>query len=258
MPLPSSDPLLFDLTAAAIELDRHPSGKKLAGAFRGITQWDTAERDLKRAHASIELLRAFDQSDPGGQHRTQSADEALVAGALFSHSVILYARAFDPQAKVRRALPTSGWFTPEQRDEHHRILKLRSEEVAHVGPSGSRRGERINREALVARVISGHTSLSAVHSIANYTAKNVISLDRLLQIALPKVNAGVAEAFQNGYEALARASAAELEIIRRHRFDPDEFYAGGSTSQGAAAFRAATKRDISDGAERLPAPHDGE
>jgi len=123
---------------------RHP---KLVVAVACAAAAGSIREDLRSAR---EALRLIEKRDGNGQITEIRAldDETTVSGALFTHAVILYARATFTTGTRPRLLGDSG-LSEEERETEKEIQYLRNSAIGHFGRGEALKDGPIIREAVL-------------------------------------------------------------------------------------------------------------
>jgi len=132
-----------DLSAIAAWL--RPTGRhmRLVGLIDKAAAAATIRQDLLEAGRCLAEIERQQAACDGGKEDISEHD-VTVAGALFSHAVVLYARATFSSSKQRKGILADDYLTSELRDAHLTIKTLRNSDIAHYG-----RGEHLADGPLV-------------------------------------------------------------------------------------------------------------
>lgn len=137
-----------DLSAVASQLERANIHRKLAGIIRVAQTLGSAEQDLEDAAARLRHLIDNYTDKPG----PITPEKAMVTGALFSHAVILYARA-----TVTTPIERGRWWgieliPPALHATHNDVMTLRNEAIAHFGTGAALPDGPLIREGVLRHV----------------------------------------------------------------------------------------------------------
>lgn len=147
---------LYDVSAYAEAL---PSGTKhaeqLKEAVKIIRGAQAEVNDLRRAEQMMLMLDAVDLGgveDAKALVFDQAEEDGIIGQALYVAAIVIYVRATErrrqanhkPKPEYERAL------SAQQMEDHHLILRLRDDALAHWGPGPDRHGRRHHAIAVVA------------------------------------------------------------------------------------------------------------
>ncbi|MEW6629120.1 MAG: hypothetical protein AB1431_20290 [Pseudomonadota bacterium] len=221
--------LRFDLAAALPAIVAAGAYPALAEAIRRACSAASAHEDLRAARDALILLRRFTKEEGFGTDFSEAEHDTMV-GTLFSHAVLLYARATETK-------PIKGerdfWFgrsklTQNQRAIHQEAMDLRNTAIAHFGKAATLPDGALVREALVMRPIAGGTHFAffaARRQNRAHFAADLLALTETVQdLAFAAVQARYAEI---GAAVRAAAEARDpllIDILRRFPFSGADFF----------------------------------
>ena len=238
-----------DLTAIAHWLRSTKRHRRLVGLIDRAAAAGTIREDLSEAGRcldEIERLQAGrDEPEPEVDQR-----EVTVTGALFSHAVVLYARATFTSSEQRRALLGEDHLSPELRAAHRSVKRLRNAGVAHYG-----RGDHLDDGPLVREAVVFTFWREADHvreqvNVLSTRAQHKVGVQRQLRELIQAQLDQLARSEQTYLLAvraeLERAVRADHELGRalpRHPFDP---YAFCATPAAALRLASGLQRGVID------------
>ncbi|ANL04646.1 hypothetical protein AMJ99_CH03124 [Rhizobium esperanzae] len=197
-----------------------------AGAFRLIgPQYQPLINAIKRAQAaesvSLDLHSVQDSLDAlierGKELKAEMED--IVAPALLTHAIVLYVRASSSSSE-RFKVGFEGAFSPEQRDAHNAIVRLRDKCVAHFGEDNG----NWNSEKLLYIENGESNSLNFVHKRTHVDFYVVMIMKNLLETAIPSVIDRRARAIDKVDEEIQKLSAADASQLLSVPFEESSFF----------------------------------
>jgi hypothetical protein len=199
----------FDLSAAASVLSADPKAEPFIKAVRKFQSAISVSTDLADVKKSVEELQKM---------REDVSDNGHIARALLIHAVVVYCRASHTKAVERYDVGVIGAYSPEQREAHKMIVRLRDKALAHFGPGGGWYDERV----LYLEQDHGD-SITAVHNRVNSDSMVFDILENLLEAAIPYVKEKEVDRARELDEELTKTPEL-FEVINRIPFDVEVFY----------------------------------
>ena len=229
-----------DLSALAAWL--RPTGRhqRLVGLIDKAAAAATIRQDLLEAER---CLAEIDQQQAARENgdKAVSEREVTVIGALFSHAVVLYARATFTSSKQRKGILADDYLTPELRAAHRAIKTLRNSDIAHYG-----RGEHLSdgplvREAVLFTFWRGSDRVREQMNVLSTRAAHKVGVQRqlrdLLRAQLDRLAASEQDILDAVRDELERAVRSDDQLGHTLPRFPFDAYAFCATAD--AAFRLA-------------------
>lgn len=250
----------IDLTTLARELHdsgRHPA---LVKAVHRAAAAGSIREDLRTALDSLRQIVVIQDRAPTEPPIDSLHDETVLTGALFTHAVVLYARATETQGH-RPKLLGEAKLDAAQRATHDEAMVLRNKVVAHFGRGETLIDGPMVKEAVVLSLyLDGDRKKKRIGAFTTRAAHKVAfaaRLTALLNIRLIEI----ADRYQHLFDAvdheLETAAAADLDLrssLPRFAFNADGFCA---SPEAAEHLRSLLDDEVSrdlDYAVQVPKP----
>ncbi|MBN8814514.1 MAG: hypothetical protein J0J06_03585 [Sphingomonas sp.] len=230
----------FDMVRLAADLrtdGRHPD---LVKAVERAASAGSTRDDLRTALVSLDRILEM-QAETGDDGAVAVArGDGVVAGALFTQAVILYARA-TATGSDRPKLLGEAKLSAEERAVHDEAIALRSGCIAHFGRGEDLTDGPMFREAVLFNLllVDGAPkkqvsvfSTRAHHKVA-FAARLAPLIERRLKEIADRIDR-LFEAVDVELERAGREDADLRESMGRYEFDVDAF---AGSAEGAAALR---------------------
>jgi hypothetical protein len=188
----------------------------------------SAHEDLSAARDALRLLRRLTK-EVGFDERFEERERPTMAGALFSHAIILYARATHtrPVQGERNAWFGEGQLKGENRRVHKEVTGLRDKVVAHFGRGKHLAEGPIVKETLVLRPAERGVFLTFYSSRAQnrgaLAASFLALTEEVLALAYNATQARYAEIGAELKNAALAGDRELLALLNRFPFDPSAY-----------------------------------
>ena len=123
----------FDLGNVAVSLKKSLEFKLLVNKIRQLQDISSIEIDLRYARDDLNCCIDLGCLEPLDFEKPQNPRDARVIGALFVQSLVYYTRATKSESRHRGFAPITRNWTPELKNVHSDIVKIRDDIVAHFG-----------------------------------------------------------------------------------------------------------------------------
>lgn len=226
-------PPQYDLLAIASELRLQGRQPALVDAIERASHAASAHEDLREARSCLILLQALTCDESSGP-LLPKGELSTLAGALFAHSIILYARATDTPPIDRKPWFGRSKLSLPDRATHKRVMDLRNKTFAHFGRASDMPEGPMVKEALVLRLYNNQPVVAFYASrVQNRAALVPLMLDLVETVLGLAKSASLARFNEIGSEwnAAALADPTLIETFRNRLFDPTAFF----VAQGAQA-----------------------
>ena len=138
----------YDLTALAARLRQDQRHRRFSGLVEKAVSVASAHQDLLDAQACLALLNEL-TTEARLSRGWAKRKTSCAAGALFSQSIILYARATTTKSENRRQWFGREKLSAEQQEVHDLVMTLRNDTIAHFGFGNALSSGPLVKEALV-------------------------------------------------------------------------------------------------------------
>ncbi|OAE37653.1 hypothetical protein [Agrobacterium tumefaciens] len=201
----------YDL-GEAIKSLTDPKFKPVKKAIQIALATESTHLDLQEVQSSIEGLISL------AQKQTKPM-VAQMGRALLTHAVVIYARASQNQDR-RNKIGIEGGYSPEQRETHALVLKLRDKSIAHFGHGRADWHE----EKFLYLDYGKKAALTFAHKRMNVDYWIVFAMKDLLNDALPYVEELKRKAADRVDEEIGKLSAKDSALLLSSRFDTKSFF----------------------------------
>lgn len=202
-----------DLTAAAMFMSETNVNIKFVKAVFRMRDVQSAEQDLIIAVRMFELGLGIISNDlPGDVASVQDRDTGLLAGALFSNALMIYARIVTNN-NDRGRVPLEEGAPEELKLAHTRMVELRHSGVGHFAygrdhPAGAVASDRV---LLMEKDDGFYINSDWIRS--NYKARNISDLNAVLKNGIVKVHAIKQQRTDNLSRELNALDEATAKIV---------------------------------------------
>lgn len=236
-----------DLTAIADRLRATKRHRKLVGLIDRAAAAGTIREDLAEAGRCLDEIERL-QAERDEPEDEVDPREVTVTGALFSHAVVLYARATFTASEQRRGLLGEDHLSPELRVAHRAVKKLRNAGIAHYC-----RGEHLVdgplvREAVVFTFWRDDDHVREQVNVLSTRAQHKVTVQRQLQelirAQLARLALSEQEYLTTVRDELERAVRANPELGRALPKHPSDPYAFCATDQAALRLATGLQRGV--------------
>lgn len=237
----------IDLTSLARSLrasGRHPG---LVKAIDRAAAAGSIREDLRTAHGSLRQIVAIQDRSSAEGNGGALRDETLLTGALFTHALVLYARATETQGD-RPKLLGEAKLDANQRATHDEAMDLRNKVIAHFGRGEALLDGPLVKEAVVLSLyLDGDRRKTRIGTYTTRAAHKVAFSGRLavlLETRLSEITTRYQHLFDTANSELDAAGKADPDLaqdVRRFEFDVDAFSA---SPEAAEHLRAQLDDDI--------------
>lgn len=253
-----------DLTAIAGSLRPTERHRRLVGLIDRAAAAGTIREDLTEAGRCLDEIERL-QAGRNEPEPEVDAREVTVSGALFSHAVVLYARATFTSSEQRKALLGEDHLSPELRTAHRAVKKLRNAGVAHYGRGEHLADGPLVREAVVFTFWREEGHVREQVNVLSTRAQLKIGIQRqlrdLIRAQLARLALSEQEYLTAVRDELERAVRADHELGRALPRFPFDAYAFCTTPDAALRLVVGLQRGIIDDhsyAASVPSADDGD
>ncbi len=238
-----------DLSAIATWLRQTKRHKRLVGLIDRAAAAGTIREDLAEAGRCLDEIEQL-QAGRDEPEVEVGQREVTITGALFSHAVVLYARATFTSSKQRQTLLGEDHLSPALRAAHQAVKKLRNAGVAHYGRGEHLVGGPLVREAVVFTFCRDQDHVCEHVNVISTRAQLKVDIQRHLRelvwaqldrLALSEQD--YLTAVRGELERAVRADDALGRALPRFPFDVDAFCA---TPEAALRLAAGLQRGVID------------
>ena len=174
----------FDLGNVAVSLKKSLEFKLLVNKIRQLQDISSIEIDLRYARDDLNCCIDLGCLEPLDFEKPQNPRDARVIGALFVQSLVYYTRATKSESRHRGYAPITRNWTPELKNVHSDIVKIRDDIVAHFGPGTDHVSGFWSRESIVlCSYQSGAVQISTPFVRSNYREWAISNLSQLIDRA---------------------------------------------------------------------------
>lgn len=235
-------PVEYDLSAFALRVRQIGAYPKLASLIEKAWDLSSILADLEDALRCIQMHELILQGDPA----SFDVSTSVVTSALFSHAIILYARATETSSNHRRRRFGRKWLRAGDLDVHQEALYLRNDVIAHFGRGAALQDGPVSKEALIWSLIEEPERKMHLQLYAARASTSVDFLRRLRPLVehlLLHIRGLAKPAFDAVIEEIGKMASADNNLrpaLRTCLFDGKAFF---PTEQTRARLDAIARFD---------------
>lgn len=222
----------LDLISLAIELKRRGDHKALVSAIRRAADIGSIRDDLRQAASSLRIVREMgDRAMDRPEILKGEDDDSIIAGALFTSAIILYARA--TFASDNRMSLGDEILSPQHKATHEEVKVLRNSAFAHFGSGDGAKEGPIVREAVIRsfnrkQYRYGVYTTRALHKVELGVRMEALIAARLDQVAGKQQK--LLDAVELKLNEALKADEPLGRLLPGFRFDADRFCASSAVA----------------------------
>lgn len=220
----------IDLIALLPLLEKWPQYNELATRIKRVVTVGSAKQDLDHAADALNCLSRLQKETPLS---LEEKDLSNMVGALFSHAIILYARATETKPIDRQFWFGRSMLTEGERAWHEQAIRYRDRVLAHFGKGGHLKEGPTIRDHLVIQLPLDQPSEirvtyveSRAQARASLSAKLALLVRRVAEIAEKSWHNRLAELGPLLVDMI-RTDPAFVELAKQSFFDPAPLHALG-------------------------------
>ena len=221
-------PVTVDLMALARELEHRGGKRKLRGALESAWRAQSCLADLNQVRdilAVIDRLKA----------QTVSIDQTTLVhaqSALMTTAILLYARATATGRSSReRGSIRLKDLTPQQREDHKTLIRIRNSALGHVETSADIAGDFWHALFVFAKQAGpGLWQYASASTSIGLNFDTVVVLKRQLPVAIEAVRARSHERLDDVLAAMQEINPSNATMLR-HQVDPIAWFGSLETAR---------------------------
>lgn len=219
MPLP----VTINLMALAEELEFRGGKRKLTGALKSAWRAQSCLADLYQVRDICTVIDSLKLS-------AAPLDQVALVhsqSALMTTAILLYARATSTGGtqKERGSIQLDlNKLTPQQRDDHKALIKIRNSALGHVETSANIGGDLWHVDYLFAKLVGpGRWGIASASTSIGLNYETIEMLKRQLPVAIEAIRAKSQQRLDDVQAVLQEVNPSSATMMR-HQVDPIDWF----------------------------------